>query len=79
MSTKFTFEDIDKLTRNRYEAVLITAQRARQINSMRLAQLERMAEEDVIIDGRKVTSIAISDIASGKAKFRKTNSSTESE
>ena len=79
MSTKFTFEDIDKLTRNRYEAVLIAAQRARQINSMRLAQLERMAEEDVTIDGRKVTSIAISDVASGKAKYKRTNSSTESE
>lgn len=69
--SKFTFEDVDKVTRNRYEAVLIAAQRARQINSMRLAQLERMAEEDVTIDGRKVTSIAIQDLASGKVKVKK--------
>ncbi|PKK84879.1 MAG: DNA-directed RNA polymerase subunit omega [candidate division Zixibacteria bacterium HGW-Zixibacteria-1] len=68
---KFTFEDIDKLTRNRYEAVLIAAQRARQINSMRLAQLERMAEEDITIDGRKVTTIAIQDLAAGRIKYKK--------
>jgi DNA-directed RNA polymerase omega subunit len=70
--TKVSFEDIDKLTRNRYEAVLIAAQRARQINSIRLAQLERMAEEDVTIDGRKVTSIAMNDLADGGVKFRRT-------
>ena len=35
---KFSFEEIDKVTRNRYEAVLIASQRARQINSLRLAQ-----------------------------------------
>ncbi|MEW5923231.1 MAG: DNA-directed RNA polymerase subunit omega [Candidatus Zixiibacteriota bacterium] len=69
--SKFTFEDVDKVTRNRYEAVLIAAQRARHINSMRLAQLERMAEEDITIDGRKVTSIAIQDLAAGKVKYKK--------
>lgn len=69
--SRFTFEDIDKLTRNRYEAVLIAAQRARQINSMRLAQLERMAEEDITIDGRKVTTIAIQDLAAGRIKYKK--------
>ena len=77
--SKFTFEDIDKLTRNRYEAVLIAAQRARKINSMRLAQLERMAEEDVTIDGRKVTSIAVQDLASGKVKFKSSSSLPETE
>lgn len=75
--TKVSFEDVDKLTRNRYEAVLIAAQRARQINSMRLAQLERMAEEDVTIDGRKVTSIALNDLSEGRIKFRRTATSEE--
>jgi DNA-directed RNA polymerase omega subunit len=68
---KISLEDLDKLTVNRYEAVLIAAQRARQVNAMRLAQLERMAEEDVTIDARKVTSIALQDVATGKAKFRR--------
>jgi len=68
-----SFEELDKVTRNRYEAVLIASQRARQINSMRLAQLERMAEEDIMIDGRKVTSMALADLAAGKVKTRRTD------
>jgi len=63
------FDEVDKLTRNRYEAVLIAAQRARHINSHRLLLLERMAEEAVEIDGRKVTSIAMQDLSDGKVKF----------
>ncbi len=74
---KFSFEEIDKVTRNRYEAVLIASQRARQINSLRLAQLERMAEEDVTIDGRKVTSLALMDVMEGKVKFRRGTGVTE--
>jgi len=69
--TRISFEEVDKIAINRYEAVLIAAQRARQINSMRLAQLERMAEDDVTIDGRKVTTIALQDLATGKVKFRR--------
>lgn len=65
--------EIDKITRNRYEAVLIVARRARQINSHRQAQLERMVEEEVNIDARKVTSIALQDISEGKTKFIRTN------
>ncbi|MEP0829375.1 MAG: DNA-directed RNA polymerase subunit omega [Candidatus Zixiibacteriota bacterium] len=68
---KTSFEELDKVTKNRYEAVLIAAQRARQVNALRLAQLERMAEENVTIDGRKVTSLALQDLAAGKVKFRR--------
>lgn len=66
-----SFEELDKVTKNRYEAVLIASQRARHINSMRLAQLERMAEEDLSIDGRKVTSLALTDLSTGKIKIRR--------
>ncbi|UCD17526.1 MAG: DNA-directed RNA polymerase subunit omega [Candidatus Zixiibacteriota bacterium] len=69
--TRFSFEELDKVAKNRYEAVLIASQRARQINSLRLAQLERMAEENVTIDGRKVTTLALTDVAGGKVKFRR--------
>jgi DNA-directed RNA polymerase omega subunit len=64
-------DEVDKVTKNRYEAVLIAAQRARQINSMRQAQLERMAEEEINIDSRKVTSIALQDLSEGKIKIRR--------
>ena len=66
-------DEVDKITQNRYEAVLIAAQRARQINSLRLAQLERMVEEEVSIDGRKVTSIALRDLSDGTVKFKRSN------
>ena len=69
---RINFDEVDKLTRNRYEAVLIAAQRARPINALRLAQLERMAEENVDIDGRKVTSIAMKDLSDGKINFKRT-------
>jgi DNA-directed RNA polymerase omega subunit len=71
--TKVSFDELDKVTLNRYEAVIIAAQRARQINSIRLAQLERMAEENVTIDGRKVTTLALQDLAAGKVKYRRRN------
>ena len=70
--SRINFDEVDKLTRNRYEAVLIAAQRARQINALRLALLERMAEENVDIDGRKVTSIAMQDLSDGKINFKRT-------
>lgn len=66
-------EEIDKITQNRYEAVLIAAKRARRINSQRQAQMERMVEEEVNIDSRKVTSIALQDLAEGVVKFKRTN------
>jgi len=77
MSDTISFQELDKLTRNRYEAVLVAAQRARKINSFRLAQLERMTEESVNIDGRKVTTIALQDLVSGKAKFRRADKEEE--
>jgi DNA-directed RNA polymerase omega subunit len=66
---RVNFDEVDKITRNRYEAVLIAARRARQINSLRLSLLERMAEENVDIDGRKVTSIAMKDLSEGRVEF----------
>jgi len=71
------FSEIDELTKNRYEAVIVASRRARHINSLRLAQLERMDEENVTIDGRKVTSMALNDVAGGKVKFRRTQSEEE--
>jgi len=55
--------------KNVYEAVIITAKRSRQLNEERLAQLELMPEDDSIeIDNRKVTEIAIKELADGQIK-----------
>jgi len=67
-----TFEE---MTRNRYEAVLIAAQRARQLNQIRLAKLEMLSTENaerIDIDGRKVTAVALRDCLDGKVKINKT-------
>jgi DNA-directed RNA polymerase omega subunit len=54
---------LEKTMPNRYQAVLIAAKRARQINADRLAKMQMMVEDaDVDIDYRKVTSIAIEDM-----------------
>lgn len=63
---------IDELTENRYEAVLVAAQRARQLNAIRLAKLEMLTSENaesIEIDSRKVTFIALTDCINGKVKF----------
>ena len=38
-------DSLEQLTPNRYEAVLIAAQRARQLNAVRLAKLEMLKNE----------------------------------
>ena len=62
-----------ELTRNRYEAVLIASQRARQLNAIRLAKLEMLSQENVDkvdIDGRKVTAMALQDCVDGKVQYK---------
>ena len=62
---------LEGVTRNRYEAVLMASKRARQINAERLAQLEMMIEDaDIKIDYRKVTTIALEELISGKVKVK---------
>lgn len=79
MAQHIPLEEVNKVSRNRYEAVLVAAQRSRQINSLRLALLERMVEEDVIIDGRKVTTIALRDLIDGRIKIKHPNDHSEPE
>lgn len=65
-----------ELTENHYEAVLIAAQRARQLNAVRLAKLEMLTSEDaenIEIDSRKMTAVALKDCVEGKVKFNRNN------
>ena len=63
---------IDRRTTNRYEAVIVSGQRARQINADRLAKLEKMLEDQTVeVDGTKVTTLALRDVIAGRVKFRR--------
>lgn len=55
---------------NRYEAVLVAAKLARKINTLRLAAKEQLAPEELTdIDLRKVTTVALEELGSGKVKY----------
>ena len=66
-------EDLDNVTRNRYEAVLVASKHARHLNAKRLAKLARLAEEplEVDIEARKMTAVALRDLMDGKVKFER--------
>ncbi len=68
---KYTqIDEIDKQTRNRYEAVIVASRRARSINTHRLKLLEMMLENSELeIDGTKVTTLALRDVIDGKVKY----------
>ena len=62
--------NLDKVTANPYEAVLVASRRARALNTDRLAQLEMMTEDsEEVIDYRKVTTQAIEDVLKQKIKY----------
>jgi DNA-directed RNA polymerase subunit K/omega len=68
----FSLEELDKLGLNPYEAVIVAAQHARQLNADRLAALEQMEEDPSIeIDARKITMVALKDVLSGRVKFER--------
>lgn len=69
-------ENVDKVTRNRYEAVIVAAQHARHLNSLRLAKLKRLNEEDTgsDIESRKITMVALRNLVEGKVKFERKDS-----
>jgi DNA-directed RNA polymerase omega subunit len=72
---KLSFEELEKLELNRYEAVIVAAQYARHLNSQRLRQLEMMEENpEVVIDSRKITMVALKDLLEGRVKFTRSDS-----
>lgn len=74
-------DEIDDIAKNRYEAVLMASQRARQLNSIRLAKLEMLTRDNVDkieIDGRKVTAIALQDCLEGRVRYKSEKNGEES-
>ena len=66
--------NLDDITLNHYEAVLIASKRARLVNVKRLQQLEMMNEDsEYNIDYRKVTTVALEDLLMNKIKFNYTS------
>jgi DNA-directed RNA polymerase omega subunit len=74
-------DELDDITRNRYEAVLMASQRARQLNAIRLAKLEMLTRENadkIEIDGRKVTAMALDDCLERKVRLKTEQNGEES-
>jgi DNA-directed RNA polymerase omega subunit len=68
-------ENVDKMTANRYEAVIVAAQHARHLNAMRLARLQQMQEGAMVdIEARKITMVALRDLMDGRVKFERSGS-----
>lgn len=67
-------ENVDKMTTNRYEAVIVAAQHARHLNSQRLIRLAQMQEGSTVdIEARKITIVALRDLIEGKVKFERSD------
>jgi DNA-directed RNA polymerase omega subunit len=69
-------EDIDRVTSNRYEAVIVSAQHSRHLNAVRLARLARLGESEnagLDIESRKITIVALRDLTEGKVKFERSD------
>ena len=62
--------ELDKLSLNRYQAVIVASQHARWLNLKRLKALEKMEENPSIeIEARKITMVALKDLVEGRVKF----------
>jgi len=61
-----SLENLLDFAKNRYEAVLIAAARARQLNAKKVALEERGLEEAVVLKGYKMTSHALKELLDGK-------------
>jgi DNA-directed RNA polymerase omega subunit len=66
----FSVNELEKLNLNNYEAVIVAAQHARNLNTRRLKTLEKLAEDpSVDIEARKITMVALREVLEGKVKF----------
>ena len=62
---------LDQRVRSRYEAVLVAAARARQMNAEHLAAEERGEEQVAKLKKVKVTSRALDELLDGEIEFER--------
>ncbi len=62
-------DDLEKVTRNRYEAVLVAAKRARSLNAQRKQAEEQAGTDSLASDARRVTAQALEELLKGQLKF----------
>ena len=68
-------EELKHLKLNRYQAIIVASQHARNLNLKRLKALEKMEENpDIEIEARKITMVALKDLIEGNVKFTETDS-----
>jgi len=68
-------DDATALGLNRYEAVIVASQHARNLNNKRLRSLEKMEENPAVeIEVRKITMVALKDLLEGRVKFTRSDS-----
>jgi len=71
----FSVNNLKKMGLNNYEAVIVAAQHARNLNTARLRALEALAEDpEVDIEARKITMVSLRDVLDGKVKFKLSDS-----
>lgn len=68
-------DEVVALGLNRYEAVIVASQHARNLNNKRLRSLEKMEENPAVeIEVRKITMVALKDLLEGRVKFTRSDS-----
>ncbi len=66
-----SLEPLDRQAKNRYEAVLIAAARARQINNEKIAAEERGDEQAIEMKKIKVAPHALAELLDGEIEFER--------
>lgn len=66
----FSIEELKRLKLNRYEAVIIASRHARELNTRRMAQLEKLEiDPSLDIESRKIPHLALKDLLNGEVKY----------
>ena len=72
---KLSLSSLAKLNLNKYEAIIIASQHARNLNNKRIKTLEKMEENpELELEARKITMVALGDLLEGRLKFTRPDS-----
>jgi len=66
-----SLDQLDQRVRSRYEAVVVAAARARQMNAQKLAAEERGEGDAPMLKKAKVTTRALDELLNGEIEFER--------